>query len=122
VGDDNIFLFGLKTPEVNALTASGYRPMDYYHAIPELRAVIDFLAGGINGMRFDEIVNSLLHHDPYLCLADFADYIRAQRDVAAVYGDKTRFTNMSLVNISRAGYFSADRSVAEYGKNIWHNL
>ena len=120
VGDNNIFLFGLKTPEVNELWQKGYHPMDYVYADPELRAVIDFLKGGINGMRFDEIVNSLLNHDPYMCLADFHDYVRAQRDVSAAYGDKRLFTNMSLVNTAKAGFFSADRSVSEYAKNIWY--
>ena len=122
VGDDNIFLFGLKTHEVNELLANWYRPREYYHNIPEVRAVIDFLSNGINGMRFDEIVDSLLNHDPYMCLADFADYVRAQKDVSAAYVDKRLFTNMSLVNIAKAGLFSADRSVTEYGKNIWHNI
>ena len=120
VGDNNIFLFGLKTPEVNELWQKGYHPMDYVYADPQLRDVIDFLKGGINGMRFDEIVNSLLNHDPYMCLADFHDYVRAQRDVSAAYGDKRLFTNMSLVNTAKAGFFSADRSVSEYAKNIWH--
>ena len=53
-------------------------------------------------------------------LADFHDYVRAQRDVSAIYGDQRRFTNMSLVNIAKSGLFSADRAVKEYAKNIWH--
>ena len=86
---------------------------------------MDLLMGGISGMRFDDIVRSLTTNhkgpaDPYMCLADFHDYVRAQRDVSALYGDKTRFTGMSLVNIAKAGFFSADRAVAEYAENIWH--
>ena len=122
VGDDNMFLFGLKTHEVSELLHNRYQPRDYYNRIPEVRAVIDFLQKGFSGMRFDEIVDSLLNHDPYLCLADFADYVHAQRDVSNTYGDKRLFTNMSLVNIAKAGFFSADRSVTEYGKNIWYNM
>ncbi len=120
VGDDNIFLFGLKTPEVNELWQKGYRPADFVNSDPELKAVMDLLTRGIGGMQFDDIVRSLLNHDPYMNLADFHDYVRAQRDVSAAYGDKRRFTNMSLVNTAKAGYFSADRSVSEYAENIWH--
>lgn len=125
VGDENIVLFGLKTEEVNELWRSGYNPLDYVRNDPELKAVMDLLMGGIGGMHFDDIVRSLnTNHrgpaDPYMCLADFHDYVRAQRDVSAIYGDKTRFTKMSLVNIAKAGFFSADRAVEEYGRNIWN--
>ena len=125
VGDDNIVLFGLKTDEVNELWNQGYNPLDYVRNDPELKAVMDLLMGGIGGMHFDDIVRSLTTNhkgpaDPYMCLADFHDYVRAQRDVSAIYGDKTRFTKMSLVNTAKAGFFSADRAVEEYAKNIWH--
>ena len=125
VGDDNIVLFGLKTEEVNELWQRGYNPLDYVRSDPELKAVMDLLMGGIGGMHFDDIVRSLTTNhkgpaDPYMCLADFHDYVRAQRDVAAIYGDKTRFNKMSLVNIAKAGFFSADRAVEEYARNIWN--
>ena len=81
--------------------------------------------GGIHGMKFDDIIRSLLTNskgtaDPYMNLADFHDYVRAQRDVSAIYADQRRFTNMSLVNIAKAGLFSADRAVREYARNIWN--
>ena len=125
VGDDNIVLFGLKTEEVNELWRSGYNPLDYVRNDPELKAVMDLLMGGIGGLHFDDIVRSLTTNhkgpaDPYMCLADFHDYVRAQRDVSAIYSDKTRFNKMSLVNIAKAGFFSADRAIDEYAKNIWH--
>ena len=125
VGDDNIVLFGLKANEVNELWQRGYDPMEYVRSDPELKAVMDMLMGGIGGMHFDDIVRSLLTNnrgpaDVYMNLADFHDYVRAQRDVSAIYGDQRRFTNMSLVNTAKAGFFSADRSVSEYAKNIWH--
>ena len=86
---------------------------------------MDLLMGGIAGMHFDDIVRSLTTNhkgpaDPYMCLADFHDYVRAQRDVSAIYSDSRRFANMSLVNTAKAGFFSADRSVQEYACNIWH--
>ncbi|HIT32804.1 MAG TPA: glycogen/starch/alpha-glucan phosphorylase [Candidatus Enterenecus stercoripullorum] len=125
VGDDNIVLFGLKASEVEDLWRRGYNPMDYVHSDPELKAVMDLLIGGIHGMKFDDIVRSLLTNsrgtaDPYMNLADFHDYVRAQRDVSAIYADKRRFTNMSLVNTAKAGLFSADRAVREYAQNIWN--
>ena len=125
VGDENIVLFGLKTEEVNDLWRWGYNPLDYVRNDSELKAVMDLLMGGINGMHFDDIVRSLTTNhrgpaDPYMCLADFHDYVRAQRDVSAIYDDKSRFNKMSLVNIAKAGFFSADRAVDEYARNIWH--
>lgn len=125
VGDDNIFLFGLKTDEVNELWRRGYNPLDYVRSDPELKAVMDLLMGGISGMHFDDIVRSLTttsygSADPYMCLADFHDYVRAQQLVSEVYANQRRFTNMSLVNTAKAGFFSADRAVLEYEKNIWH--
>ena len=125
VGDENIVLFGLRTPEVNDLWHHGYNPLVYIHNDPQLQAVMDLLRTGFSNMRFDDIVNSLITNhrgpaDPYMCLADFRDYVRAQNDVSALYADQRKFTNMSLVNIAKAGLFSADRAVTEYAENIWH--
>ena len=125
VGDENIVLFGLRTPEVNDLWHHGYNPLVYIHNDPQLQAVMDLLRTGFSNMRFDDIVNSLITNhrgpaDPYMCLADFHDYVRAQNDVSALYADQRKFTNMSLVNIAKAGLFSADRAVTEYAENIWH--
>ena len=125
VGDENIVLFGLRTPQVNELWHRGYNPLEYIHNDPQLQAVMDLLRTGFSNMHFDDIVNSLITNhrgpaDPYMNLADFHDYVRAQNDVSALYGDQRRFTNMSLVNIAKAGLFSADRAVTEYAKNIWH--
>ena len=125
VGDENIVLFGLKTEEVNDLWRRGYNPLDYVRGDGDLKEVMDLLMGGFSGMHFDDVVRSLTTNhkgpaDPYMCLADFHDYVRAQRDVSAIYGDKTRFNKMSLVNIAKAGFFSADRAIDEYAKNIWH--
>lgn len=125
VGDDNMFLFGLKTPEVEALWRRGYDPHDYVRANPALRRVLEMLTSGELGARFDELAASLLTNrygtaDSYMTLADFADYSRAQNDVSRVYTDRAKFTDMSLVNIAKSGIFSADRAVKEYADNIWH--
>lgn len=120
VGDENIFLFGLKTPEVQQFQNSGYHPMDFINNNPILKGVIDFLNAGVNGKSFGEITSSLMNVDPYMALADFADYQMAQAKSAEVYKDKYAFAKMSLINISGAGIFSADRSIMDYANNIWH--
>ncbi len=120
VGEDNIFLFGMKTPEVQSLQNSGYHPMDYINNNPALKNVIDFINAGINGKTFGEITSSLMNVDPYMALADFADYKMAQERTAQVYKDKYAFAKMSLMNISGAGIFSADRSIMDYANNIWN--
>ena len=83
------------------------------------------LTSGVLGQRFDDIVSSLLTYrfgtaDGYMTVADFEDYARAQKDVSAAFLDKPRFTDMSLVNIAKAGIFSADRAVGEYADKIWY--
>lgn len=120
VGEDNIFLFGMKTPEVQSLQNSGYHPMDYINNNAVLKNVIDFINAGINGKTFGEITSSLMNVDPYMALADFADYKMAQERTAQVYKDKYAFAKMSLMNISGAGIFSADRSIMDYANNIWN--
>ncbi|MBQ1371926.1 MAG: glycogen/starch/alpha-glucan phosphorylase, partial [Oscillospiraceae bacterium] len=122
VGDENMFLFGMKTDEVEALWRRGYDPTAFL--TPELRSVLNMLTSGVLGRRYDDIAASLTTTrfgvaDAYMTLADFADYARAQRDADAAYGTPARFNRMSLVNIAKSGIFSADRSVTEYAKNIW---
>ena len=126
VGDENMFLFGLRADEVEALWQRGYRPADYCNNNPDLKRVIEMLTSGeIGGVKFDDIARSLLTNsfgvaDAYMILADFADYVRAQEDAANAYKSKLDFARMSLVNIAKAGIFSSDRAVKEYADNIWH--
>ena len=122
VGDDNIFLFGMKAHEVEALWQRGYDPNEFL--TDELREVLDMLTSGILGQRFDDLVDSLLTKrfgvaDAYMTVADFADYARAQKLVSETYLDQKKFARMSLVNIAKAGIFSSDRSVREYAEKIW---
>ena len=122
VGDDNIFLFGMKAHEVEALWQRGYDPNEFLS--DELREVLDMLTSGILGQRFDDLVDSLLTKrfgvaDAYMTVADFADYARAQKLVSETYLDQKKFARMSLVNIAKAGIFSSDRSVREYAEKIW---
>lgn len=119
-----MFLFGMNVDEVNALWQRGYDPNEFLAADPALRDVIGMLTSGVLGRRFDDIAASLTTTrfgvaDRYMAIADFADYARAQREVSETYRDKEKFMSMSLCNIAKAGFFSADRSVMEYAKNIW---
>ncbi len=120
VGDENIFIFGMKTPDVENLKRAGYNPQNYLNNNETLRNAIDFIRNGVNGKRFDEIVSSLTNSDPYMALADFADYQKAQKAVSKAYADRENFAKMSLMNISGAGIFSADRSIMDYADYIWN--
>ena len=125
VGRENMFLFGMNAAEVEDLWRRGYDPTPFIRDDPELEGVISLLMGGFCGQRFDDILRSLLRGDygpadPYMSLADFSDYKRAQDEISRTYPDSRRFFGMSLVNIAKAGVFSADRAVGEYARNIWH--
>jgi len=124
VGEDNIFLFGLKAHEVDELWRQGYAPLDYVRNNPKLSRVLDMLTSNVLGARFDDIAKSLLTNaygtaDSYMTLADFDSYVRAQERVSATYKNPYKFGNMSLVNIAKAGVFSSDRAIREYCDNIW---
>ena len=120
VGKDNILIFGMNAEEVRALQKSGYYPGAYYQNNAEIRRVIDRINAGISGKLFPEIGQSITNHDPYMVLADFADYRAAQHRAMELYADPTLWTQMSLMNISGAGRFAADRAVNEYAHNIWN--
>jgi starch phosphorylase len=124
VGDDNIFIFGLRTPEVQALRAGGYQPMRLYEADPRLRAVLDAIAGGTfspsEPARHRGIVDALLWGgDHYLLLADFAAYVEAQARVDALHRDAQAWARCAIANVAAMGSFSADRSIREYARRIW---
>ncbi len=125
VGEENIYIFGMKAHEVAALAASGaYSPIDYYHNDPKLRRVLDHIRDGIGvGVlrnSYPDIVNSLLFNDQYMLLADFASYCEAHNKIYREYGNKELFNGKSLINIANAGRFAADRSITEYAENIWN--
>ena len=120
VGDDNIIIFGMSTPEVQRLRASGYRPMDYYNNNADLRAAVDFIGNGIGGVDLSDIRDILLGTDYYMSFADFEDYCAAQDKASALYADRDTWNRMSLINIAKAGRFSSDRSIKDYAENIWN--
>lgn len=120
VGDDNIIIFGMQTPEVLSLQKHGYSPIQYYNNNAELRAALDFMGKGLAGQPFDNIYSTLKNNDRYMALADYADYCNAQKKARALYADKEKWNRMSLTNIAKSGIFAADRAIKEYADNIWH--
>ncbi|HEY0685676.1 MAG TPA: glycogen/starch/alpha-glucan phosphorylase [Steroidobacter sp.] len=123
VGAENFFLFGLAAEQVQDLKGRGYRPRDYYENDGELRGVLDMLADGTfsNGdpHLFAPLLDHLLNHDTYLLLADYRPYVDVQAEVDRAFRDTARWTRMSILNVARAGKFSADRSIQEYCEQIW---
>ena len=119
VGDDNIIIFGMQTPEVLALQKQGYSPYEYYNNNAELRAALDFIGAGFAGQSFDDIYYSLKNHDNYMALADFADYRKAQQTASELYRNRDKWNKMSLTNTAKSGIFAADRSIEDYARDIW---
>jgi starch phosphorylase len=123
VGLDNIFIFGMNTIEVNDLWRRGYYAHDFYNKSPRIQAVINRLQQGFNGKSFSHITDYLLNNypinDPYMCLADFDSYLDIHEKMDNLYQNKRKWNQMSLINISNAGIFSADRSIDEYASKIW---
>jgi starch phosphorylase len=125
VGEENIFIFGLTTPQVAEVKASGYNPHDYYHSNPELKQVLDMIASGFFSIdepnRFQPIIDNLLKNgDQYLLLADYASYIEAQDRVGNLYQNQDEWTRLAILNVANMAKFSSDRAIGDYAKNIWH--
>ena len=125
VGDENIFIFGLKANEVSEIWKNGYSASVYYNNDPMLRKVIEALIVGFNGESFADIANYLLTGmpiaDPYMCMADYQSYLATQQELSNLYANnKYSWNQKSLRNIAAAGYFSADRSIRDYANNIWN--
>ncbi len=124
VGGDNIFIFGLKDNEVADLKRSGYRPRDYYEQNPELKRVLDMIAGDYfstsNPMLFQPIIDSLLGDDRFMLLADYAAYIACQERVNEAYFNQDEWTRRAILNVAKMGKFSSDRTINEYAGDIWN--
>ena len=122
-GAENFFLFGLAADEVHQRQRDGYRPGDVVNGNPELREVLDLIAGGCFSRgdigMFRPLVENLVHSDPFLVLADYADYIACQERVGAAWMDPERWARMSILNTARSGRFSSDRAIREYCDRIW---
>lgn len=124
VGSENFFLFGLHEDEVTALKASGYNPLNVYYNNLPLKRAVDSIANGefSNGDAglFKPVIDSLLSRDEYLVLADYQSYVDIHDEVERAYCDQDRWVRMSILNTARCGYFSSDRTIAEYCAQIWN--
>jgi len=120
VGADNIFIFGMSSEEVENLKRTGYTPQNLYNNNPNLHRAIDVMFKGFGGRQYSEIANSLISKDPYMVLADFEDYCRAQAESARVYTDELAWAKKALLNTAGSGIFASDRSIQDYSDRIWH--
>ena len=123
VGDENIFIFGLKEHEVNELR-HGYNPRVYLEHSKELRDIFHLIDIGFfspeNPGLFKPIYDMFLNSDNYMVLADFDSYIKCQERVAKTYRDQDKWIEMSILNVARIGKFSSDRTIEQYAKEIWN--
>lgn len=124
VGDENIFIFGLKAEEVTEMKQKNYVSATYYESDPELRKVLDMLKDDYFNEEepgiFEPIFNTLVNYgDTYFVLADYRSYIEAQEKVSETYRNIDKWTKMSILNTARSGKFSSDRTIKEYADEIW---
>jgi len=125
VGEENIFIFGHTSDEVDELRHKGYNPREYYDQDEELRQVLTQIATGTFSPgepgRYRDLVDSLINFgDHYQVLADYRSYIECQEKVDELYKQPEVWTRRALNNIANMGYFSSDRTIQEYADDIWH--
>ncbi|MGB7785790.1 MAG: glycogen/starch/alpha-glucan phosphorylase [Salinimicrobium sp.] len=122
-GEENFFLFGLSTEQVQRTKAEGYHPYRIYEQNEELKAVLDLLVSGelSDGDRdlFRPIYNNLVQQDPYLLLEDYQSYIDCQKRIHLEWQDAAKWARKSILNVANMGKFSSDRSIKDYCENIW---
>lgn len=123
VGEDHIFIFGNTVEQVEALRREGYRPFDYYQNDEQLREVIDQIIRGDfspeEPNRYHSLIQGLQYHDYYQSFADFRSYVEAQKAVDKKYQDRDAWIASTIQNMVNMGFFSSDRTILEYAKNIW---
>jgi starch phosphorylase len=123
VGSENFFLFGKTVEEIAALKQGGYRPWEVIESVPELAEAIKLVEMGHfsngDGELFRPLIDNLSGNDPFFVMADFADYLRAQDAVSLAWTDRHHWNRMSVLNTARSGFFSSDRSIRDYCRDIW---
>lgn len=124
VGEGNIFIFGLTTPQVADLRRHGYSTWEHYYGNDELKQVLDMIGNGFFSVdepdRYRQIFDNLTHHnDHYLLLADYASYVATQDVAGMLYKDKEEWTRRAILNVANMGKFSSDRTIMEYAKDVW---
>lgn len=123
VGPENFFLFGLTADQVVQTLNAGYHPWESYSSNARLRSAIELINSGLfshgDTDLFRPLTESLIHHDPYLVLADYPSYVDCQATVDSAFKDRPHWNRMSILNVARMGRFSSDRSIQEYCDTIW---
>ena len=123
VGEEHIFIFGNTVEQVEELRRGGYRPFEYYQHDAELRAVVDQIISGVfspeEPQRYLQLLQGLQYHDYYQAFADFRSYVDAQKLVDEKYKQRDQWIESTIQNIINMGFFSSDRTILEYAKNIW---
>ena len=120
VGEENMFLFGMRTEQVEARRAQGYDPRAIYNQNQDIHRAIDEMYRGFMGRQYGEIAGSLTGNDPYMVLADFTDYCRAQTESGLLYRDREAWARKAILNTAGSGVFASDRSIRDYNDRIWH--
>ncbi|KAG0722362.1 Glycogen phosphorylase [Chionoecetes opilio] len=123
MGRENIFIFGMTVEEVEELKRTGYDARSYYDKLPELRQCVDQIDSGFfspnNPDQFKDLVNILMNHDRFYLFADYESYIKCQDEVNKLYQKPNEWAKKALLNIASSGKFSSDRTISEYGREIW---
>ncbi len=123
-GEENFFLFGLAVADVQRVLSEGYHPGRYIEDNQELGEVLGLIADGRfshgDTEVFRPLIDNLTHSDPFLVMADYADYIACQHQVSSTWRDTEAWTRKSILNSARSGKFSSDRAIAEYCDEIWN--
>jgi starch phosphorylase len=125
VGEENIFIFGLTAEQVAARRSEGYQPMHIIEESPRLEAALTDIANGVfsdgDTDLFKPLLDGLYHSDYFMLAADFGDYLASQRDVGAAFRDKQRWFRSAVLNTANVGFFSSDRTIRSYDREIWHS-
>ena len=126
IGEENMFIFGMRVEDVEELRQKGNNPSEHYEQNPELKRIVDQLDSGFfnkeNPELFHAIVRALIHEgDYFLVMNDFADYMRAQSEVDALYADQEEWNRKAILNVARVGKFSSDRTINDYASVIWNS-
>jgi starch phosphorylase len=123
VGEDNVFMFGLKAHEAQELKSRGYDPNFFIQKSPRLKEILFMMRNNFFSPMepgiFDPLANNLMFSDPFLVCADFEAYCAVQDRISEEYQDQDKWTEKAILNVAKSGKFSSDRTIAEYSKEIW---
>ena len=122
LGDENMFLFGLRTEEIAVLKNAGYNPQEYVRKDGELRRVLDRMSAGFSdGKNYSDLASMLLYGgDNYMLIADFRSYVNCQTALYERIKDSSETGRIAIMNVAKSGIFAADRAIGQYRDNIWH--